>query len=96
MDKNQFIKIMNMHKEQDKLVDYYQDLINFDNPLIDFGYRMFDMCLKTNFNSNQIDIIDWYLYEKDSSYGIKNVLRNEKGEEIDLSSPEKLWDYINE
>ena len=95
MTKEDFLLAIKENRAQDALVDKFSELLNFDHPIIDYGFRVFDMLIKTNFNTIQREWIDWWLYDRMSPWGGRvNEAYDEDGNEIDLSTPEKLWDFI--
>lgn len=50
--------------------------------------------LKNMFNDS--DLIDWWIYELDYGRNFKMGDLIDNGVEIDLSTPEKLYDYLKE
>lgn len=50
--------------------------------------------LKNMFNDS--DLIDWWIYELDYGRNFKMGDLVDNGVEIDLSTPEKLYDYLKE
>ena len=95
MTKEQFLLLIKEYQEQDTALDRVSDLINFDHPIIDFGWRMMDLVIKTNFNETQQDWINWWLYDRKPSWSKHiNIACDENGNEIDLDTPEKLWNFV--
>ena len=94
MTKEQFILMIKDYQEQDKNIDRVHDIINWDSPIIDFGWKMMDLVIKTNFNENQADWIDWWLYDRISFDNSINEAYDKDGKEIDLDTPEKLWNFL--
>ncbi len=101
--KEQFIKIINRLRDYNDLQDKIQDLFrdNIDNQEMDFmnagsicvGHETIVVELLENM-FNDTDTISYWLYE--CNYGRDFKLGNMivDGEEIDLSTPEKLYDYL--
>lgn len=102
--KEEFVKIMNRLRDYNDLQDKIQDLFrdNIDNQEMDFmnagsicvGHETIVVQLLENmFNAG--DIISWYLYDLD--YGrkyTKGCISEQDGTPIDLTTPEKLYDYL--
>ena len=97
MTKEQFLTMIKDHQEQDAAIDRVSDILNWDSPIIDYGWKMMDLVIITNFNEVQQDWINWWLFERMSPYGDRvNEAYDENGKEIDVSTPEKLWDFIQQ
>lgn len=94
MTKEQFILMINDYQKQDEDLDKVSDIINWDCPIIDYGWKMLDLCIKTNFSEKQQDWINWWLYDRISFDGSVNEVTDVDGSNINLSTPEKLWDFI--
>ena len=95
MTKEDFLLVLKEHKEQNELIDKFSELLNFDHPLIDYGFRVFDMLIKTNFNEAQQNWINWWLFDRKPSWSKHiNIAYDENGNEIDLDTPEKLWNFV--
>lgn len=103
ISKEEFIKIIKRLKDYNDLQDKIQKLFenNIDNKEMDFmnagsicvGHETIVLKLLENM-FNDKDTISWWLYEcnygRDFSLGDLEV----DGVEIDLSTPEKLYDYL--
>ena len=103
--KEQFVTIINRLKETDEMVDKINNIIrnSTDSIISDFtnaGSIMIcheDIVLQLLENMfNNTDTISWWLYEKDYGRDIRMKMWDEKGNEIDVSTPEKLYDYLVE
>ena len=102
-DKDKFVEIINRLKNYNNLQDKINDLFkeNIDNKEMDFmnagsiciGHESVVVELLENM-FNDKDTISWWLYEcnygRDFSLGDLEV----DGIEIDLSTAEKLYDYL--
>lgn len=102
--KQKFVEIVNRLKDYDDLQKKIQELFkdNIDNQEMDF-MNAGSICvshesvvvelLKDMFNVKD-DLISWWLYE--CNYGRDFSLGDleDNGVEIDLSTPEKLYDYL--
>lgn len=104
ISKKKFVEIINRLKDYNDLQDKIQNLFrdNIDNREHDF-MNAGSICvshesivaelLKDMFNVKD-DLISWWLYE--CNYGRDFSLGDleDNGVEIDLSTPEKLYDYL--
>ena len=104
ISKEKFVEIINRLKDYNDLQDKIQNLFrdNIDNQEMDF-MNAGSICvshesivvelLKDMFNVKD-DLISWWLYE--CNYGRDFSLGDleDNGVEIDLSTPEKLYDYL--
>lgn len=103
ISKNEFLKIIDRLERYDECRNRIQDLFNdlIDNIEHDF-YNAGSICighesvvvklLETMFET---DLISWWLYEME--YGRKiesDSLINENNVAIDVTTPEKLYDYL--
>jgi hypothetical protein len=95
MNKEQFIKIIEQHQEQEKRIDRLSELIDYDSPLVEFGWLMFDNVMREAFNEDQRDWISWWLYDRISfTTGEELPYYEEGNEEHYVHTPEELWDLI--
>lgn len=101
--KERFVEIINRLKSYDELQDKIQELFkeNIDNREMDFmnagsicvGHETIVVELLENMFDT--DIISWWLYELE--YGRKyeeGCIQDADGSNINLSTPEKLYDYL--
>lgn len=104
IDKKEFVDIINKLKEVDDFVKetnakarQLNDVIIsdfFNASSLSISHESIVVRLLENmFNDN--DIISWWLYELDygRSYR-KGCFQDGKGKNIDISTPEKLYDYL--
>ncbi len=101
--KEQFVKIINRLRDYNDLQDKIQDLFrdNIDNQEMDFmnagsicvGHETIVVGLLENM-FNDTDTISWWIYELDYGRSFKLGNMTVDGEDIDLSTPEKLYDYL--
>lgn len=103
--KEHFVTIINRLKETDDMVDKINNIIrnSTDSFISDFtnaGSIMIcheDIVLHLLENMfNDTDTISWWLYEKDYGRDIRMKMWDGFGNEIDVSTPEKLYDYLIE
>ena len=95
MNKEQFIEIIKQHQEQEKRLDRLSELIDYDSPLVEFGWLMFDNVMREAFNEDQHDWISWWLYDRISfTTGEEFPYWDENNVEHYVHTPEELWDLI--
>lgn len=102
ISKNKFIEIINRLKNynelQEKIDNLFKDLI--DNEEQDFmnagsiciGHETIVIqILETMFET---DIISWWIYETEYGTSFKMGSFIDNGQNVDLSTPEKLYEYL--
>ena len=95
--KENFIYIINQHQNQKELLDELErcgfDI--YETKVIEFGFIMFDKVLKSNFNDEGIDWINWWLYERDNKWCSEiGKAWDENGKEIPTETIEDLWNIV--
>ncbi|MBR5795502.1 MAG: hypothetical protein IKY26_05115 [Erysipelotrichaceae bacterium] len=50
MNKEQFVKIIKQHQEQEERLDRLSEIIDYGSPLVEFGWLMFDNVMQEAFN----------------------------------------------
>ena len=65
ISKEEFKELIQEHFDQDKRVDKLCEVFpeSFGNPIIDWGFRMFDKLLNAYFDEEGEDWISYFLYE---------------------------------
>lgn len=89
MEVNDFVNETNDKAKRLKISDFFnaQSLsISHENIVVELLKNMF----------NDSDLIDWWIYELDYGRNFKMGDLIDNGVEIDLSTPEKLYDYLKE
>ena len=95
MNKEQFIEIIKQHQEQEKRLDRLSELIDYDSPLVEFGWLMFDELMQEAFNETQVVWIFWWLYDRiDLITKEEHPYWDENDVEHYVHTPEELWDLI--
>lgn len=95
MTKQQFLEIINLHQKQEERIDRLAEIIDYDSPLVEFGWLMFDNVMREAFNEDQRDWISWWLYDRISfTTGEEYPYWDENGKERYMHTVEELWDYI--
>lgn len=101
--RDEFVEIINRLKETDNLVKDINDKIrnSTEAHISDFtnaGSLMIcheDIVVHLLENMfNDTDTISWWLYEKDYGRNPEMKMWDGFGKEIDVSTPEKLYDYL--
>ena len=72
--------------------DFAVDFVNFEEAFV----QAIEALLEVAFNKNQVQIIQWWLYDKWNT-GDESVLQlnnTETGDEIPSDTPEELWDLV--
>jgi hypothetical protein len=96
MDKNTFISLIEQHQEQSDRIDRLSEIISYDSPLVEFGWKMFDRVIEEAFNEEQQDWIFWWLYERvDIITGEELPYYDKDDNAYYMHTVEDLWDYIN-
>jgi len=71
--------------------DFAVDFVNFEEAFV----QSIEALLEASFNKSQVQIIQWWLYDKwnagDEVLQLNNV---ESGDEIPSDTPEELWDLV--
>lgn len=103
ISKEQFVKIINRLRDYNDLQDKIQDLFrdNIDNQEMDFmnagsiciGHETIVVQLLENM-FNDKDTISWWLYECNYGRNFAVGIMSVDGVSIDLSTSEKLYDYL--
>ena len=104
--KQEFVKIINRLRDYNDLQDKIQELFkdNIDNQEMDFmnagticvGHETIVVKLLENMFNDRGNWISWWLYEQDygRNVSIDDVFDEEIGKFVDLTTPEKLYDYL--
>lgn len=102
--KQEFVDIINRLRNYNDLQNKIQDLFrdNIENEEMDFmnagsiciGHETVVVKLLENMFNDKGEVISWWIYEQDygRTYSIGDLEVN--GVEIDLTTPEKLYDYL--
>lgn len=95
MNKEQFIKIIEQHQEQEKRLDRLSEIIDYGSPLVEFGWLMFDNVMREAFNEDQRDWISWWLYDRiDTITKEEHPYWGNDNVEHYVHTSEELWDLI--
>jgi hypothetical protein len=72
--------------------DFQVDFVNYEEPFV----QAIEALIQLHFNKTQVQLIEWWLYEKWSQpeEGILELQNNETGEDIPTATPEDLWDLL--
>lgn len=104
ISKEKFVEIINRLKDYNDLQDKIQNLFrdNIDNQEMDFmnagsiciGHESVVVDLLKNIFDDKYDYIGYYLYECDYGRETENKIFDNDDKPIDISTPEKLYDYL--
>ena len=73
--------------------DYKINMMDYDDPF----YIVIENLIKLHYTQEQLNIINWWLYDKHLPTGETLVLTNKETEEVIPSdTPEDIWDLIQE
>ena len=104
--KQEFVDIINRLRNYNDLQNKIQDLFrdNIENREMDFmnagsiciGHETVVVKLLENMFNDKGEVISWWIYEQDygGSIGINDIFDDRIGKYIDLTTPEKLYDYL--
>ena len=96
LKKDAFIRFIENYKfANDRTImlktDFQVDFVHFEEAFV----QAIEALLELNFNKNQKQIIEWWLYDKWQLDGTVLQLNNtETGEELPSDTPEELWNLI--
>lgn len=97
MTKEQFVRMMNAAEAFDAEIERWDDfgIELFELPIGEIPWEMFNCWLDSNFNSDGIDWINWYLFERRSIF-TNEVLPcyDENNNEFYVNTPEDLWKLV--
>lgn len=97
IDKDRFVEILSkIGEDQVRLMvlqnDYDLDYYGFAETYYEIISDLFSL----HFTEKQVDVINWYLYEKFSPTGDVSEINNvETGDIIPTDSPEDIWNLIH-
>ena len=99
MTRDNFIKMIDLAedfiKESDRWDSFGIEI--FEMPIYTIPWDMFEVCIKDNFNSDGIDWIHWYLWER-LSINTNEVLAcfDEDGKEFYVNTASDLWELVKD
>ncbi len=99
LTKEQFIKAIELVQQFNKSLDsLYEEKIDFTNSTLFTSFsELSDLFWISHFTTDGVDWINWWLYERvDIISGEILAAFDEDDNEIDVSSPDKLWDLVVE
>lgn len=96
ISKIEFIELLKEHDAQEERIDTLEEmgLSIFDSPLIEYGTKLFEQMITSNFKEEGSDWIFWWLYEKDGDPDMKAW--DENHNEIPLETMEDLWNLVEQ
>ena len=96
LKKDAFIRFIENYKfANDRTImlktDFQVDFVHFEEAFV----QAIEALLELNFNKNQKQIIEWWLYDKWQLDGTVLQLNNtETDEELPSDTPEELWELV--
>lgn len=90
--KQEFIDLINSHTEQNSRIDDLSKVFEYayGNPIIDWGFQMFNMLISALFDEDGVNWIDYYLYDNPE----KCFYEDE--EKVPLETLDDLWKVIKD
>ena len=98
IDKSLFVECIKKHLTQNKKLIQLAELgfDIWDTQVNEFGWQMFDVFIKSNFNEDGQDWINWWLYERIGFIdGKEHPYYDENNNAHYLHTAEDLWNFIN-
>ena len=101
ISKKRFVRVLNfikkMHEVEDEVNDAFRrNKMEFNSfSFCDYENELFELLADCVNDEN--DWISWWLYDANYGKDIENgglYVENEDGSKIDLTTPEKLYDYL--
>ena len=87
-----FVEFINNYKYCDNLIDTLNNMLTvnfYDSKYVNAVGRMLDLFVDSHFSEEGSDLIYWWLFES-----VKKVIYDNDDKEIELSTVEDLWDYL--
>lgn len=96
ISKEKFKELIQSYLEQNARVDSLCTVFpnSFGDPIIDWGFKMFDELVSMYFNGEGVEWVSWWLYEKNGNPEIKAW--DDDHDEIPMETVEDLWKYIKQ
>lgn len=96
MNKENFIDIIYEAVNYDNLLQEYSNFIQFDHPIFEFGWDMFNKLMQSHFTKEGIEWVEWWLWECNTSSGERLPWYDEKGEKHYVNTAEELWEIVKD
>lgn len=96
LTKEQFIEIIDQHQNQTSTIKKFEELgfEIWDSSVIEFGFMMFDHLISSNFSTEGVDWINWWIYERPILNINQPLAFNKDCSEIPTETIEDLWDIV--
>lgn len=90
--KEEFIELINSHDEQNKRIELLSKVFtnSFGDPIIDWGFIMFDNLLEAYFDKEGVEWVQYYLYENPEHRYYQG------GKEYSLNTLDDLWKIVKD
>lgn len=99
LTKEQFIDMIKTAEQLDAEIERWGDfgIDLFEMPVAEISWEMFHIWQKTHFNSDGVDWISWYIWERKSiNTGEILACYHEDGTEFYVNTPADLWDIVKD
>lgn len=96
IEKEKFITLIKEYQNFDKQVQDLSDITKmfwFDLPLVEYSQKLFNHILKICFNDFAIDMITWWLFERDSENPNPQMF-DKDDKPIPTNTIEDLWEIV--
>lgn len=95
IEKNLFLKLINLKVKESNFIDEISEYISDKviEHLLEITGEEFDSLLKLAFNTDGIDTINWWLYEKSISPDLGIY---QDGKELPSDTIEDLWELVKD
>lgn len=91
--KDEFTELIQSCIEQDQRIDDLRKIFStsFDDPIMDWGYKIFDMLLNMYFTKEGVNWISYYLWENS-----EKCYYDENDKRVPLETINDLWNIVRE
>ena len=99
MEKCNFVAMVNAIEKYDAEVERWNDfgIELYELPICELTWELINMYLEEMFNTDGVDWINWYIYERKSIFtGEVLPCWDEEGKEFYVNTPEDLWKLVEQ
>lgn len=93
----QFNKFINQIKEYNNLIDKFNEIFRasiWESPFVEIPFTWVNTIIESNFSEEGIDLLNWWLFEKDFGNNAYLETYDEKGNIIPSETIEDIWEII--
>ena len=97
MNKDEFIKLVSEYQQWNSRIDEVGNVLNcelFEADWIEYAHSLFDFVLKKVFDSDGVDIVYWWLFEK--SYDNDLNMFDADHSEIPTETIDDIWMIVKD